>query len=186
MSTGSAIDRRRERTAAVVAEHPRWHGIHHPELIALPPRRFSQLDMLPAVERGRVPRPPVDAHARRTERNRQIIEAHPRWRGIRHPDRIVFDEPRTEGDALLVYRAAVRLALRHLRESEVLCDRVAAVAESIDRRRWPWSMSPAESTPKTDKLPPPSDRRLPRLPSIRLPRRPAFPGVHPTGRLSAG
>jgi hypothetical protein len=187
MSTGSAIDRRRDRAAVVIAGHPSWRGIHHPELITLPPRRFSQLDMLPAIERGRPSFGSLDAHARRTERNRQIIAAHPRWRGIRHPDRIVFVEAPRDADPLRAYHLAVRRALRHLRESQVLCERVSAVADSIDGQRWPWCMSPAELAPKTPKPPThPDRRRRPRLPSMRLPWRPSFPGAHPAGRLSAG
>ena len=153
-----AAERRQARNAALVAGHPRWHGIRHPELIPFPPRRFSRFDMLPAVERRR-PRP----GGRRAERSRDIIAAHPRWRGIRHPERVVFPAaPRTEA-ALLTYRAAVRVALGHVHESEDLCRRITAVADGIDRRSWPWGAAPARLSP----VPPPPRRwRRPRLPAF--------------------
>jgi hypothetical protein len=136
--TTSAIERRRERGAAVAAAHPRWHGIQHPELIVVPPRRFSQLDMLPAVERAAAPR-----SLPRAERSRAIVAAHPRWHGIKHLERLVFSDLPSEDLSLLSYRAAVRLALAHLQESEQLCRRIDAVAASIHRRSWPWAAAPA-------------------------------------------
>jgi hypothetical protein len=172
------------RNAALVARHPGWLGIHHPELIALPPRRYSQLDMLPAVEAGRAQRyldraAPSDAHARRVERNATIVAQHPRWRGILHPDRIFFPEPRPEGEPLFEYRAAVRRALKRERESQELCARIESVAASIARRRWPWSASPAEL--RCDR-PPTSPPRITSAatPAARRPRR----AVHRPARLA--
>jgi hypothetical protein len=84
MSTpSSAAGRRRSAGAAVVAAHPRWHGVRHPELIALPRRRFSRLDLQPAIERGSMRYESV-----RAERAAAIVAAHPRWRGIKHPERL--------------------------------------------------------------------------------------------------
>lgn len=171
---GSAADRRRTRGAALVAGHPRWHGIRHPELIALPPRRFSQLDMLPVIEAERLRRLlPQDAHGRRLERNRQIVAAHPRWRGIVHPERLVFPGPVTEAEVRRAYHATLRRARQRLEESEELCASVTAVADRLDHRRWPWAASPAElqEPPET-----PDERRrgrlhLPPLVRSRGPRR---------------
>src|SRR5262245_390249 len=89
--------------------------------------------MRPALELGRLPRPAADAHARRVERTRELVAAHPQWRGINHPERIFFPEPATEADALLAYHDVLRRAVRHLRESEALCERIDAVADSIGR-----------------------------------------------------
>src|SRR5579864_8206093 len=141
MGIESAAERRRQQNAALVAGHPRWRGIQHPELIPFPPRRYSARDVLPAVERARA----WPAHARRT---RDIVAAHPRWHGIRHPERIVFpDLPRRDG-TVLAYRAALRVALSDLRDSEQLARKVAGVAAAIGRRSWPWAASPALATPR--------------------------------------
>lgn len=184
----SAAERRRARNAALVAQHPGWRGIHHPELIALPPRRFSQLDMLSAVEHARAwPRQrdgqgAQDAHSRRAERMREIVGRHPRWRGIIHPERIFFPEPGPQPEPLLSYRGAVCRALEGVHRSEDLCERIAAVADALDRRHWPWAASPTVTSTAT----PPASRprrRLPRLPSIRHGwEHRAFPQVRPTGR----
>jgi hypothetical protein len=188
----SAAERRRAQSAALVAQHPRWRGIRHPELIAIPPRRYSQLDMLPAVEYGRAwPLPPQgprreDAHAQRVERTLEIIARHPRWRGILHPDRIVFPESELHSEPLLAYRAAVRQALEGVHKSQDLYQRIAAVADTIERRRWPWAASPAGASAIAPSAVPASHRRLPRLPTLRPPSgRPARPLVRPTHRLVA-
>jgi hypothetical protein len=172
--TGSAADRRRTRGAALFAAHPRWHGIRHPELIAPPPVRFSQLDMLPVVEAERLRRLlPHDAHGRRAERNRQIVAAHPRWRGIVHPERLVFPEPITEAEIRQAYRSAVRRARERLDESQRVCASVCAVADRLDHRRWPWGASPAELPvpPATPDEPRPGGLRLPRVLRSRRPTR---------------
>ena len=140
--------RRRARRAA-----PALAGIHHPELIAFPPRRYSQLDMLPAVERGRaLAAPSADAYMRRVARTREIVARHPRWRGILHPERIFFPEPQAEVDPVLVYRAAVRRASGRAQVEE-LYSGSARSADAIDRRSWPWAASPgsdADSPPLVD------------------------------------
>jgi hypothetical protein len=165
--TGSAAERRRTCNAALVAHHPGWTGIRHPELIPFPPRRFSQLDVLPAVERARA------WPEQRAERNRTIVASHPRWRHIRHPERIGFLDAADEGTALLAYRA-IRVAREHARESQRLYDQIAAVAGAIGRRTWPWSAAPtlAPAPP-----PVPTGRRwlpkLPERPRISLRSRPA-------------
>lgn len=185
----SAAERRRARNAALVAQHPAWRGIHHPELIAFPPRRFSQVDMLSALEHARAwPRPrdgpgTRDAHSRRAERMRDVVARHPRWRGIVHPERIFFPESGLESEPLLSYRGAVCRALEGVHRSEDLCERIAAVADALDRRSWPWAASP---TMTSAAAPPASQprRRLPRLPGIRRGwAHPAFPYVRPTGGL---
>jgi hypothetical protein len=182
--TASAAERRRVRNGALVAMHPRWHGVRHPELIALPPRRFSQLDMLPAVERGRLRRSATeDAYARRAERSRAIVAAHPRWHGILHPERIVFPESPPEAVALLAYRGSVRRACRHLRESQELYDRVAAIADGIDRRSWPWAASPVERASRPAPPSGPSRFRRPQLPRVRIPKRSGHGGRLRTGHL---
>ena len=183
----SAAARRLDRNAAIIAAHPRWHGIRHPELIPFPPpKRYSRLDMLPAIGRNRpgaraawdVPR----SRAERIAHNRELLAAHPRWRGILHPERLVFAEHLWEPDPVVAYHDAVRRALRSLHESEQLCSRVRAVADAIDRRSWPWAASPAELEPR--RPPPPSNsNRLRRLPaSIRLPERRVRRHVGPTSR----
>jgi hypothetical protein len=48
----------------------------------------------------------------------------------------------TEREAKIVYRSAIVRALEHLRESELLCARIDAVAASLDGRRWSWSTDP--------------------------------------------
>jgi hypothetical protein len=156
--TGTAAERRRAAGAALVEAHPRWHGIRHPELLLLPLRRFSRLDMLPAVERG-----PARDGRTRPEQARAIVAAHPRWRGIRHPERLVFAPVPDWETALLAYRAALRVALVHLNESESMCRQIDAVADRIDRRSWPWSAAPSR-LPSTlaDRRP----RRRPKLPSL--------------------
>ena len=181
--TGSAADRRRVRGAALVADHPRWQGIRHPELIALPPRRFSQLDMLPVIEAERLRRLlPRDAHARRAERNRQIVAAHPRWRGIVHPERLVFPPPPTEAEVRRAYHATLRRARQRLEESEELCATVAAVADRLDHRRWPWAASPAELAEPPEA---PDERRGGRLhlPPLLRSRRPTRTRPRPAPRL---
>lgn len=169
----SAAERRRSAGAAVVAAHPRWRGITHPELLTLPPRRFSPLDMLPAVGRGR-----QRFGETRAERARAIVAAHPRWHGIRHPERLDFTTVPSEETALLAYRAALRVALAHVRESEALCSRIDAVADRIERRSWPWGAAPARLPGSSS--PPRPPRRRPKLPSLgRLLR----PQARPTARL---
>ena len=144
--------------------------------------------MLPAVERGRArPRAedarPEDAYARRVERNREIVARHPRWHGILHPERIFFPEPQLQVDPVLSYRTALLRALEGVHRSQELYERVAAVAEAIDRRRWPWAASPGETPTLAAR------RRLPRLPRLRTIRpaseRPTRRRVLPTGRLVA-
>jgi hypothetical protein len=158
----SAVARRLDRNAAIIAAHPRWHGIRHPELIPFPRRRFSQLDMLPVVERTRSRMPPVaeDARGSRAERiahTREIVAAHPRWHGIRHPERVVFSTVAPlldrERAARLGYEAAVLRAVRGVRESEELCAQITSVAAAIDRRPWPWAASPDRIEP-TQPAPP--------------------------------
>ncbi len=164
--SGTAAERRRSSNLAIVSAHPRWHGIRHPELIPFPPRRFSQLDMLPAVEHSR-----AWPATRRAERTREIVAAHPRWHGIRHPERIVFPE---RVDPLLAYRAAVRVARQRVRESEELCAHVAAVAAAFERRPWPWSASPARLAPEPSRAGSPrAIRRDRRRPEGRARARPA-------------
>lgn len=170
----SAAERRRSAGAAVVAAHPRWHGIRHPELVALPSRRFSQLDMRPAIERRR-----ARYASTRAERSAAIVAAHPRWHGIKHPDHLDFGRSTELETAVLAYRAALRIALAHLRDSEQLCREIEAVADRIDRRGWPWGAMPSRLRAGP---PPRRQRRLPRLPklpTLRLPRRHA----RPVGRL---
>jgi len=122
------------------------------------------------------------AAARRLERNTAIVAAHPRWQGVRHPERVVFAEHLCAPDPVVAYHDAVRRALRSLHESEQLCSRVRAVADAIDRRSWPWAASPAELEPR--RPPPPSNsntlRRLPA--SIHLPERRVRRHVGPTSR----
>jgi hypothetical protein len=179
MATTSAAQRRRSRNAAIVEAHPRWHGVRHPELIAFPPRRFSRLDMLRAEERERSrprprlqpPAPPPSAEERATH-NRGIVAAHPRWRGIAHPERIVFLEPPDLDAALLAYRAAIRRSLVRLQQSEELYGRIAAVAGALDRRTWSWAANPATAPAHTATPPPPQAAR----PASRPARRRRFDG----------
>src|SRR5215471_6064441 len=98
----SALQRREAGNAAIVAAHPSWYGIRHPELIDFPRRRFSRLDMLP-VEARRGER---EAEGR-TRRNAEIVAAHPRWRGIRRPELLDFAPPVDESAARRAYFAAV-------------------------------------------------------------------------------
>src|SRR6266705_2213189 len=99
----SPVEQRAARNSAIIALHPRWHGIRHPDLIDLPLPRLSRIDMLPAVRLGA-----EREWERRARWNAEIVAAHPRWHGIRHPDRIVFaPQPPDERDARLRLRAAV-------------------------------------------------------------------------------
>ena len=153
METTSAAQRRRQQTSAIVSAHPRWRGVRHPQLLTLSPTRFSSLDMLPAVERARTPSAsqPVNgssAWKRRVEQNGAIVDAHPCWRGITHPERLFFPGPLDERSAQLGYRGAVTRALARVRESEALCARIDAVAGGLDHRRWSWSTSPAAAPPR--------------------------------------
>lgn len=152
--------------------------------MALPPRRFSQLDMLPAVETGRArryvgPARPSDAHARRLERNAAVVAEHPRWQGILHPDRIFFPEPRPELEPLFEYRAAIRRALKRERESRELCARIESVAATIGSRRWPWGASPAELRSDGPPTAPPHATSA-ATPDVRRPRR----SMHRPARLA--
>jgi len=148
---GSARARRLERHAAIVAAHPRWHGVRHPDLIPFPPpRRYSQLDV-PAAIRHAPLLPPPDSvprlRAGRAAHNREVVESHPRWHGIRHPERLDFPERFPEPDPLLGYHDAVLRAVRGVRESERLYIQISAVTDALDRRSWPWGASPAELDP---------------------------------------
>jgi hypothetical protein len=124
--------------------------------------------------------PAGSAAERRRARGAALVAQHPHWRGISHPERIFFPEPQAEVDPVLSYRAAVRRALERVHESQELYERVAAVAEAIDRRRWPWAASPGETPTLAAR------RRLPRLRTIRpASERPTRRRVLPTGRLLA-
>jgi hypothetical protein len=170
---GSAAARRFERNAAIVAAHPHWVGIRHPELIPFPHRRrYSKLDMLPGAARS-----PVLAAPSRTDRvarTREIVAAHPRWRGITHPDRIIFPAHVSVPDPLTQYRNAVLRAVRGVRESERLCAEISGVADAVDRRAWPWAASPEQlqSTPPSRSRPS-NGRRLRRFAAKLRPHHPA-------------
>ena len=158
-AVGSAAARRLERNAAIIAAHPRWLGIRHPDLVPFPPpRRYSQLDVLPAVGSRVIPPAPLghvpNSRAERVAHTVEVLEAHPRWRGIQHPERLVFPEHASEWDPLLGYHDAVLRAVRGVDESERLCERIAAIADAIDRRSWPWAASPAELKPRRQPRPP--------------------------------
>lgn len=174
MSTrASPAERRWSAGAAVVASHPRWHGIRHPELLDLPPRRFSRLDMRPAIERG-----PGRYGGARAERAAAIVAAHPRWRGIKHPERLDFGRSSELERAILGYHAALRVALAHVRDSEQLCRQIEAVADGIDRRSWPWGAAPGRLRAARPRSRFPRLPKLPRLGS-HAPRR----HLRPVGRL---
>src|SRR5690349_13745917 len=115
----TALQRRAAGNAAIVAAHPRWHGVQHPELIDFPRRRFSRLDMLPVEERRG-----ERGAERRTRRNAEIVAAHPRWRGIRHPELIDFAPFIDESAARRAYFAAVLRAQARLERSEQLYERI--------------------------------------------------------------
>jgi hypothetical protein len=156
---GSTAARRTERNAAIIAAHPRWHGVRHPDLISFPPpKRYSKLDVMPAIGRSALLPPPAEdarhSRADRAAHNLEVLEAHPRWRGIQHPERLVFPEHVREPDSLLRYHDAVLRAVRGVRESERLYSRISAVADAIDRRSWPWAASPAELEPDRPSPPP--------------------------------
>jgi hypothetical protein len=183
MATTSAAQRRQLRNAAIVDEHPRWHGVRHPELIAFPPRRFSRLDVLKAEERERArprprPEPAVPSAERRAVHNRAVVAAHPRWHGIAHPERIVFFETPDLDVALISYRSAIRRALVRLQKSEDLCMRIAAVAGALDHRTWSWATDPASAP--TRPAPPPDFSGAAVPPPTRVKRtaarRPRFAG----------
>jgi len=154
----TSAQRRARQNRALVAQHPRWRGIRHPELLVLPPVRFSRLDMLPAVERGRAAAgPPLDRHAaweRRAAESAAVVEAHPRWHGVRHPERLTLTRPPDERAAWRLYRYAVRRALARLQESETLCARIDAVAAGIEHRGWGWSTNPSAALPAKPPSPP--------------------------------
>jgi hypothetical protein len=131
----SATERRARRNREIVDEHPRWRGIRHPELLVLPPRRYSRLDMLPAVERSRLqPAPEPNRRSRwevRRDANAAIVAEHPRWRGIVHPERLEFLRPLDEHAARRLYQRAVARALARLRESERICAEIDAVVDRL-------------------------------------------------------
>ena len=185
---GSAAARRLERNAAIMAAHPRWHGVRHPDLIPFPPpKRYSKLDVMPAIGRSALlPPPGEDARHSRAERaahNLEVLEAHPRWRGIRHPERLAFPDHFREPDPLLRYHDAVLRAVRGVRESERLCSRISAVADAIDRRSWPWAASPAQLGPRRPSPPPRRGGLRSLTARLRLPepgsRRHARPAARP-------
>jgi hypothetical protein len=178
----SAAARRLERNAAIVAAHPRWLGIRHPELLEFPTsRRYSQLDVVRVTRRGPLLLPPPSDRA---AYSRAVVAAHPRWRGITHPERIVFAERPYMQDPLATYQAAVLRALRGVRESERLCAEISAVAEAIDRRSWPWGASPDRLLPLTKPSSRPSlwDRARPLAARLRRDRPTAGPHRRPAVR----
>jgi hypothetical protein len=141
--------------------------------------------MLPVIEAERLRRLlPRDAHGRRAERNREIVAAHPRWRGIVHPERLVFPEPVTDAEVTRAYHATLRRARQRLEESEQLCASVAAVADRLEHRRWPWAASPAELQPPPET---PDERRGGRLhlPPLLRSRGPTPARPRPAPRLLA-
>lgn len=185
---GSVPARRLERNAAIMAAHPRWHGVRHPDLIPFPPpKRYSKLDVMPAIGRSALLPPPGEAarhsSAERAAHNLEVLEAHPRWRGIRHPERLAFPDHFREPDPLLRYHDAVLRAVRGLRESEKLCSRISAVADAIDRRSWPWAVSPGELEPRRPSPPPRRGGLRSLTARLRLPepgsRRQARPAARP-------
>jgi len=121
---GSPSTRRHAASEALVRAHPRWRGIHHPEAIDFLPRRFSRLDVLPALEREG-----ACAAERRARHNADVVAAHPRWRGVRHPELIDFAPQSHEWLARHGYLASIRLALQRLERSEELYDEIVAAAE---------------------------------------------------------
>jgi len=98
------------------------------------------------------------ATERRTRRNRTIVDQHPQWRGIRHPQRIMFQRSLDEATARRMYHAAVLRALEHLRQSETLCSSIDAVAGRLEHRAWGWSTNPAAATPPRPPAAPPRER----------------------------
>jgi hypothetical protein len=120
--------RRAQRNAAIVAAHPNWHGIRHPELIDFPPPSATA-DAKPAG----LTRPGTEAQPQRI-RAAALVAAHPNWHGVRHPDRIEFVPRRDEREAQASFAWAVRRARRDLSESAALYARIAAVAERAHSR----------------------------------------------------
>lgn len=156
-SSGDTHLRRSEWNAALVAEHPNWHGIRHPELIDFPPPRSTSDATCPApVLRSA----DADVSLRRIAATAELVAAHPNWHGVRHPERIAFVHRMSEREAREWLAVAVTRAGRDLSESAALYDRIAQVANRAHSRLDAAAVSSTASSRRRTPMPAASRRPI--------------------------
>ena len=140
------------RNAALVATHPTWHGVRHPDRLDFsPPRRHSARSILPAVERAGARNADLRAanySRRRVDRIADVVAAHPQWHGIRHPERLDFVLPPDEYRLRRDLAAAIRAANESLARSERIAARLTTIADGADTRLAPFAR-PGPLSPPT-------------------------------------